>query len=387
MPNETRQKKIVIGSTQSNIKDMTVKDFEYFYKQYGYEKIDAHYLIKEEGEIIQTLDLNEKCGFNSTEENNHIFIRYTGGINENRETTDTRTMKQKYSLYALLYTLHKMGYDDIIEEETINGKHTAGFDVKKETSDVHWLWEKNDISIESFRKLREEIKEVEKNAWKLIDSGKYKTKIDVENSKYAKIYKSGINKFNNILNSHFNNFDELIEVGTEYGELEAQNVLISKTLFDTLQTKCKEQGLKPEIFFFTMLQENMCLYFFKREWYRKIGQKKYTHPICMFHAWSIIKKSFPVSRTTSVLKEYQYRNELNSVELHRLLVAYMLLYEESKTIHDFDYKTLWKNLYEIMERGDYVCGLNYVQGEHQINYRNVRLYLLKDWTAKYKKLI
>ena len=47
---------------------------------------------------------------------------------------------------------------------------------------------------------------------------------------------------------------------------------------------------------------------------------------------------------------------------------------------------LWEDLYEIMNSGDYVCGLNYVQGEHQINYRNVRMYLLKDWTAIYKKL-
>lgn len=387
MQNEARRKKIVIGSTKTRISNMDIEDFEYLDKQQGYEIINTHYLIREEGEIIQALDIDVKCGFKSAEENDHILIRYIGGIDENGVCVDNRTKKQKYSLYALLYTLHKMGYDDIIDEEEFNGKHTAGFDVKKETRDINWLWEKNDISIESFRKLRDEIKIFDKMAWELIDSGKFKTKSDIENSKYAKIYNLGIKKFNDILNSHFNNFDELIEVGTEYGELEEQNVLISKTLFDTLQTKCKEQGLKPEIFFFTMLQENMCLYFFKREWYRKIGKKKYTHPICMFHAWSIIKKSFPVSKTTRVLKEYQYKTIFNDVELHRLLLAYILLYEESKTIHNFEYKTLWQDLYEIMDRGDYVCGLNYVQGEHQINYRNVRLFLLKDWTAKYKKII
>lgn len=378
---------IVIGSTQTKIKGMVIEDFEYLDKQHGYEIINTHYLIKEDGEIIQTLDLDKKCGFNSTEENNHIFIRYVGGINENNEIIDNRTKKQKYSLYALLYTLHKMGYDNIIDEEEFNGKHTAGFDVRKETRNINWLWEKNDISVESFRKLRDEIKNFDQMAWKLIDSGKFKTKSDIENSKYAKIYNLGIKKFNDILDSHFNKVEELIEVGGEYGELEGQEVLISKVLFDSIKEKCKERNLDADIFFFTMLQENMCLYFYKKEWYRKIGKKKYTHPICIFHAWSVIKKSFPVSKTTRVLKDYQYKTNLNDVELHRLLLAYILLYEETKTIHDFDYKTLWETLYEKMEYGDYVCGLNYVQGEHQINYRNVRLYLLKDWTAKYKKII
>jgi hypothetical protein len=157
MPKD-RNKIIVIGSTQTKIKGMVIEDFEYLDKQHGYEIINTHYLIKEDGEIIQTLDLDKKCGFNSTEENNHIFIRYVGGINENNEIIDNRTKKQKYSLYALLYTLHKMGYDNIIDEEEFNGKHTAGFDVKKETRNINWLWEKNDISVESFRKLRDEIK-------------------------------------------------------------------------------------------------------------------------------------------------------------------------------------------------------------------------------------
>ena len=386
MPKDTN-KIIVIGSTQTKIKENIIEDFEYLNKQHGCEKINTHYLIKEDGEIIQTLDLDRKCGFNSTEENNHIFIRYVGGINENNEIIDNRTKKQKYSLYALLYTLHKMGYDDIIDEEEFNGKHTAGFDVRKETRDINWLWEKNDISVESFRKLREEIKIFDQMAWELINSGKFKTKSDVENSKYAKIYNLGIKKFNNILNSHFNKVEELIEVTGEYGELEGQNVLISKVLFDSIKEKCKAKNLDADIFFFTMLQENMCLYFYNREWYRKIGKKKYTHPICIFHAWSVIKKSFPVSKTTKVLRDYQHKTKLNNAELHHLLLAYILLYEESKTIHDFEYGTLWESLYEIMERGDYVCGLNYVQGEHQINYRNVRLYLLKDWSAKYKKII
>ena len=378
---------IVIGSTQTKIKGMVIEDFEYLDKQHGYEIINTHYLIKEDGEIIQTLELDKKCGFNSTEENNHIFIRYVGGINENNEIIDNRTKKQKYSLYALLYTLHKMGYDNIIDEEEFNGKHTAGFDVRKETRNINWLWEKNDISVESFRKLRDEIKNFDQMAWKLIDSGKFKTKTDIENSKYAKIYNLGIKKFNDILDSHFNKVEELIEVGGEYGELEGQEVLISKVLFDSIKEKCKARNLDADICFFTMLQDNMCLYCYKKEWYRKIGKKKYTHPICIFHAWSVIKKSFPVSKTTRVLKDYQYKTNLNDVELHRLLLAYILLYEETKTIHDFDYKTLWETLYEKMEYGDYVCGLNYVQGEHQINYRNVRLYLLKDWTAKYKKII
>jgi hypothetical protein len=112
-------------------------------------------------------------------------------------------------------------------------------------------------------------------------------------------------------------------------------------------------------------------------------RKKYTHPICMFHAWSLIKKSYPVAKTVNVLNKYEnYDKPLNEEELQELLLAYILLYEETKTITDFDSETMWEKLYEIMTRGDYVCGLNYVSGEHQINYRNVRLFLMKDWEAK-----
>ncbi len=386
MYNETTKKIIVIGSTKTSIKDIEVEDIEYLDKKNGYERINCHYLIKENGEIIKTLDLDTKCGYISEEENNHIFIRYIGGIKHDK-CTDTRSVSQKYSLYALLYTLHKLGYDIIVDESEVNGQHTAGFDVKNETCAVEWLWEKNDISINSFRKLMQEVSEFEIMANELVDSGKFKTKYDIENSKYAKIYEAGIKKFNNILNTHFNRIEELIEIDCEWGELLEQNVLISKNLFNTIQNVCKEKHFKPEVYFFTLLQENMCLYFYKKEWYRMIGKKKYTHPICLFHAWSMIKKSFPVSRTTKILKEYENVNsELGSEDLKKLLLAYILLYEETKTIHDFNPDTIWENLYEIMNRGDYVCGLNYVQGEHQINYRNVRMYLLKDWTAKYKKI-
>lgn len=386
MYNETTKKIIVIGSTKTSIKNIEVEDIEYLDKKNGYERINCHYLIKEDGEIVKALDLDTKCGYISEEENNHIFIRYIGGIKHDK-CTDTRSVSQKYSLYALLYTLHKLGYDIIVDESEVNGQHTAGFDVKNETYAVEWLWEKNDISINSFRKLVQEISEFEIMANELVDSGKFKTKSDIENSKYAKIYEAGIKKFNNILNTHFNRIEELIEIDCEWGELLEQNVLISKNLFNTIQNVCKEKQLKPEVYFFTLLQENMCLYFYKKEWYRMIGKKKYTHPICLFHAWSMIKKSFPVSRTTKILKEYENVNsELSSEDLKKLLLAYILLYEETKTIHDFNPDTIWEDLYEIMNRGDYVCGLNYVQGEHQINYRNVRMYLLKDWTAKYKKI-
>ena len=386
MRNAKSKKTIVIGSTRTDIRDIEVKDIAYLDKKCGCDIINCHYLIKEDGEIINTIDIESKCGYISEEENNHIFIRYIGGIKQNKYK-DTRTVKQKYSLYALLYSLHKLGHDVIVDESEINGKHTAGFDVKNETCAVNWLWEKNDKSIETFRKMVQEISGYETIANDLIEGGKYKTKFDIENSKYAKIYKLGIKKFNNILDTHFNRKEELIEIDCEWGELLEQNVLISKNLFDTIQNISKKKGLKPEVFFFTMLQENMCLYFYKNEWYRTIGKKKYTHPICLFHAWSLIKKSFPVSKTTMVLKAFEKNNEpLQKDDLKKLLLAYILLYEETKTIHDFNPDTIWEDLYEIMNSGDYVCGLNYVQGEHQINYRNVRMYLLKDWTAIYKKL-
>jgi hypothetical protein len=386
MCNETTGKIIVIGSTKTDIKKLEVEDITYFDRKQGYEIINSHYLIKEDGEIVNVLDINKKCGFVSSEENNHIFIRYVGGIKDG-ECVDTRTKKQQYSLYALLYTLHNMGYDTIVDEKEINGVNTSGFDVNNEVKNVDLLWKMNDKSIDTFRKLSKEIEGYEKIAHDLIESGKFKTKQDIENSKYAKIYRMGIKKFNNILDMHFNNIDEMIEINVEFGELLEQNVLINKSLFDAIQDISKKKNFKPEMFFLTMLQENMCLYFYKKEWYKKVGKKTYTHPICLFNAWSLIKKSFPVSKTTKVIKEFELNSpEKNKHDLKRLLLAYILLYEESKTIHDFNVKTMWEDLYEMMERGDYVCGLNYVRGEHQINFRNVRLHLLKDWTAKFKKI-
>jgi hypothetical protein len=382
---DKKTKIVFIGSTRTNIKDLNIDDVTYLDKKHGYEIINCHYLIDEEGVIMNTLDVNTKCGFVSSEKNNHVYIRYIGGLLDDN-FVDTRTKKQQYSLYALLYYLHNLGYDVIVGEKDKDNTYTAGFDVEKETNKIDELWKWSDTSISSFRKMSSEIEKHVETARELIRIGKFKTKQDILNSKYAKIYDIGVKKFNNILDTHFNNFNELIEIDCNWGELVGHHVLISKNLFNTIQDVSKKHNLRPEVFFFTLLQENMCLYMYRDEWYRKIGKKKYTHPFCLFHAWSMIKKSFPVSKTTKILKKYEKHEDLNKDELIELLTAYILLYEESKTIHDFKYNTMWEDLYEIMMRGDYVCGLNYVQDKYQINYRNVRFYLLKDWVAEFKQI-
>jgi hypothetical protein len=379
---DKKKNPLIIGSTKTDIKDLNVENITYLDSKQGYDIINCHYLIKEDGEIINCLDINLKCGHKSSEENDLIVIRYIGGL-EKGKCVDTRTKNQKYSLYALLYTLHKMGFDEIIEEQSVMGVNTAGFDVIKETSGIEELWKWSDVSIETYRQLKFEMDSFTKIANDLIKSKKFKTKEEVLNSKYAKIYNLGIKKFNDIIDSHFNKFEELIEVGNEIGELNKNGITIHKKLYETLEEISKKYNFKLEIFLFTMIQENYCLWLYREEWFKYMKRKKYTHPICMFHAWSLIKKSYPVAKTVNVLNKYEnYDKPLNEEELQELLLAYILLYEETKTITDFDSETMWEKLYEIMTRGDYVCGLNYVSGEHQINYRNVRLFLMKDWEAK-----
>ena len=67
MCNETTGKIIVIGSTKTDIKNLEVEDITYFDRKQGYEIINSHYLIKEDGEILNVIDINKKCGFVSSE--------------------------------------------------------------------------------------------------------------------------------------------------------------------------------------------------------------------------------------------------------------------------------------------------------------------------------
>lgn len=99
----------------------------------GWEDVGYHYFIKLDGEIQKGRDI-EKVGAHCKGRNKHsIGICYCGGLDENGKPADTRTDKQKASLYLLITRLLKR-----FPNATVHGhneyanKNCPSFDVKKE---------------------------------------------------------------------------------------------------------------------------------------------------------------------------------------------------------------------------------------------------------------
>lgn len=377
-------KMIVIGSTETVEQTLSLDEVIKLDKSRGHNIINCHYIINKDGEIINTLLHYIECGTGSSVVNKKIFIRYVGGI-ENNEYCDTRTQEQKYSIYALLYSLNKDGYNLIIGEDEINQKANPGFNVREEVKNIEVLWKQSDICISKFKELKKDINFFKNESNKLINKGIYSTKEEVLNSKYAKIYNLGLLKFNDIIERHFKNTEELVEIDSEFYNLNGYEIDFPKKVYDKIIEVCDEFDFQHIFFIITCIYENYGMFFFSKEWIKIIEDKYYTHPIFIFHAWSLIKKSYPVSVTTKILKKYENIENLTKNELKEYLLAYMLLYEEAKSIHDFNSKTLWRDLYELIIRGDYICGKNHVSNGYQINMKNVLMFLTKKEDVDIKK--
>lgn len=85
----------------------TAKDIDKWHRLRGFDKIGYHYVIWRNGVIErgrQDFEVGAHCvGHNSCS----IGIAYVGGINESRQSADTRTTSQKQSLVILIKQLLK----------------------------------------------------------------------------------------------------------------------------------------------------------------------------------------------------------------------------------------------------------------------------------------
>ena len=85
----------------------TAKDIDKWHRQKGYDCIGYHFVILRNGQIergrnIEIMGAHCK-GYNS----NTIGVAYVGGLNENKQSADTRTGAQKIALNVLLADLVK----------------------------------------------------------------------------------------------------------------------------------------------------------------------------------------------------------------------------------------------------------------------------------------
>lgn len=99
-------KEIIVHSTATP-KGMkaTVADIDRWHRQKGFNCIGYHFVILRDGQIQAGRAVEMEgahCKGNNAET---IGIAYVGGLNENKQSADTRTQAQKTSLTALIKIL------------------------------------------------------------------------------------------------------------------------------------------------------------------------------------------------------------------------------------------------------------------------------------------
>lgn len=127
-------KRIILhcSATREN-QDFDIKDIDRWHKERGWNEVGYHYVIKLDGTIQTGRDL-EKVGAHCKGYNkDSIGICYIGGLDKDGNPKDTRTNRQKVSLYFLIDRL-KRRFPNV----TIHGhnefanKDCPSFDVSKE---------------------------------------------------------------------------------------------------------------------------------------------------------------------------------------------------------------------------------------------------------------
>lgn len=85
----------------------TAKDIDKWHRLRGFDCIGYHFVVLKSGEIQAGRAL-EKIGAHCVGHNScSIGIAYVGGLNESRQSSDTRTIKQKIALEGLIKMLLK----------------------------------------------------------------------------------------------------------------------------------------------------------------------------------------------------------------------------------------------------------------------------------------
>lgn len=85
----------------------TAKDIDRWHRRRGFDRIGYHYIIGHSGLIEkgrQDFEVGAHCKGRNAES---IGIAYVGGLNEDKQSADTRTIAQKQSLMILIKQLLK----------------------------------------------------------------------------------------------------------------------------------------------------------------------------------------------------------------------------------------------------------------------------------------
>lgn len=125
---------IVHCSATPEGKDFTVEDITRWHRQNGWSTIGYHYVIYRDGSVHEGRDVNIVGAHCSGYNIGSIGVCYIGGMDaKNKMAKDTRTDKQKASLWTLLRELVTLYPDaEIYGHRNFAAKECPSFDARKE---------------------------------------------------------------------------------------------------------------------------------------------------------------------------------------------------------------------------------------------------------------
>ena len=113
--------------------DFNVKDIDRWHKENGWDECGYHYVIKLDGTIEKGRDINKIPASIKGRNKHAVAIVYVGGLDKDGCPMDTRTNKQKVSMWLLVDRLRKrFGSIPVYGHNEFANKDCPCFDVKKE---------------------------------------------------------------------------------------------------------------------------------------------------------------------------------------------------------------------------------------------------------------
>lgn len=85
----------------------TAQDIDRWHRQRGFDCIGYHYVILRNGQIERGRSVELAGAHCKGHNSNTIGVAYVGGLNENKQSADTRTGAQQIALHVLLRDLVK----------------------------------------------------------------------------------------------------------------------------------------------------------------------------------------------------------------------------------------------------------------------------------------
>lgn len=126
---------IIIHSTATpKGMNATAKDIDKWHKQRGFDCIGYHFVILRNGEIQAGRPIEQAGAHCRGHNSNSIGIAYVGGLNEHKQSADTRTELQKNALISLIKLLKKQvpTITKISGHKQYSNTACPSFDVSKE---------------------------------------------------------------------------------------------------------------------------------------------------------------------------------------------------------------------------------------------------------------